>query len=59
MAIQQFVNHIEGMQSHHTRAQQRSGNTPNDQPHAAMNMSADLIKLKNILKQAMAQKERS
>ena len=59
MAIQQFVNHIEGMQSHHTRAQQRLNNASGSQHHAAMNVSADLVKLKNLLKQAMAKKERS
>ena len=58
MAIQQFGNHIDGMQSHQTRAQQRLGDTPNRQTHAAINMSEDLIKLKNLLKQAIAQKER-
>jgi hypothetical protein len=47
------------MQPHHARAQQRLNSTSGGQHHTAMNMSTDLLKLKNLLKQAMAQKELS
>jgi hypothetical protein len=51
MAIEQFVKHVEGLQHHHAKAKSL-GKTQ----HANIaHLSTDLVKLKDMLKQALVQ----
>ncbi len=49
MAIEQFVKHVEGLEQHHNRAKALGRTKHSNIAH----LSNDLVKLKDMLKQAM------
>lgn len=51
MAIEQFVKHVEGLQNHYIKAQAKT----NNQSVKVQHLGNDLVKLKDMLKQAMQQ----
>lgn len=52
MAIEQFVKHVEGLQHHHNRARSQERTQYANVAH----LGSDLVKLKDMLKQALHHK---
>lgn len=57
MAIEQFVKHVEGLQQHHAKAKSLGKNQHTNIAHLSniSHLSKDLVKLKDMLKQALVQ----